>query len=1587
MRDLRRSAVWTDRLPHSILIAGYFGFDNTGDEAILEAMIAHLRDAIPGVDITVVSGNPGHTAEACGAKAIGWRDTLGLNTVVQRSDLVIIGGGGLFHDYWGLDPDTALTSGHGGLSYLMTPALLSAIHGKRLMLYAVGVGPLLSEHGRQYTRVIASLAARITVRDAASQSLLESLGIPPEKITITADPAFDLAADAPADIPEVSEWLSHKFAIAVCLRHWNFGVDEGFWERQVAAALDSLLANEGGQALFVPLQHAAGHEDDVAVAERVLAQMRNRRQAAVLEQPAPPREIAGILAQADLVLGMRLHSLIFSLTAGVPFVALEYDPKVSLLAGMAGLQDLVLPLGGIDAGVLLQRMRQALAQPESLRIAASAHTAELRRCAVQNALIAADLLRQAPLPAQWTEDFRAVFSRVITAQLADNRDLVRRLDATIAESDALRQQWNTEREYLQHHRDSLQSQLESAQSRIAQLASELAVVIEAKGAAGAQAAADFATATAVIERLEQRIARLGSKSLAGIAKRVLQIMLDVVEICTPRRLRAALRKYYLNWFYFRLYPDQRPKDPPPNPVDAGPPPASASPRRTLHRTLDTAQRLVPEPVRKAVRPAYLRVYRRIFPRGVYEFSQPVLQLPPPRADAPPQATAPTPKVSVILPVWNHAALLGGAISSVLQQTYQNLELIVVDDGSAEDLLPIARQFAHDPRLHFVRRPHEGLPRTLSAGFRCASGDLFTWTSADNLMRPAMLATLVDFMLRRPDVQMTYGDMDLIDDQGAPLANSDYRVNAQRPGATHQLRLPRTVETLGLVNDNFIGGCFLYRSAVARAIGPFDDALLGTEDYDYWLRIQLLGRVEHVDCDECLYSYRVHQDSLSGRHSPQIVRNANELIVLHKHRTAFYRQPFQVVIAIKDSAESAGPELHTLARTLATAFQQDGHSVTITDAPEILPGKTLVICFSPALACELLARTTQPDAPFLFLRAPAPGCPIPRPELTWFLCGSRKLTAELPAGLTQHWSLCVPSAFSFEEQLMLNLKARDLSGQALVYIGPLDEALVDWKAVAALVSAYPDRPFLFASTSAEHDFDPRPLLPAGQIYYLGVRPWDEWYGLLLQAALLLAPFREVDGIEQHIYPTMTAYLAAAKPILATSAIRLAGFDDAPGTLIADDAAKAMSLHPDPAVADLYLRAHSPTAIAREIAGIANCRLFVSPRPRVSESPRLSCLLETRSLDTGGLERVVADLALSLHTAGIPTAIAVTGRAGRIADECRAAGIPVHVTGDDPAQFAEVLRSAHILIPHYSNLGAPLAWRAGIPVISFLHNAYVWMDATEDRAVRDTDLFTTHYIAVSQAVKSYFCRKYDVDPQKVTCIPNGVDLARLEEAAHRTPRVTRASLRLAADDYVFLNVATITGVKSQVHAVCAMRALAERCPRMRLIFLESHADPVYANEVAALVKEFGLAGRVLFCPSTDQVSDYYRLADAFLLPSLTEGWSLAMTEAMFFGLPLILTDVGGAAEVIEDGDTGILIPPACDPLDVTPANLHALSRTRTPPNLPALIAAMEDFYQRPEYWKAKGQSAAAKARARFDLTDVSARHLRAIRTLLAQHYDTN
>lgn len=227
-----------------------------------------------------------------------------------------------------------------------------------------------------------------------------------------------------------------------------------------------------------------------------------------------------------------------------------------------------------------------------------------------------------------------------------------------------------------------------------------------------------------------------------------------------------------------------------------------------------------------------------------------------------QSTIEEKKISIILPVYNGEKYLDEALTSIIEQTYTNFELIIIDDCSTDYTEEIAKKFMqNDSRVHFVKNVvNLKLPRTLNVGFSRATGDYLTWTSDDNKYKPSALERMVQYLNVHNDVDMVYTDYTEINTEG--------KITGER-----QLDEP---DIIGFKNT--IGACFLYRREVAEAVGEYDPGLFLAEDYDYWIRISKVGKIGHIH--ESLYFYRKHETSLTTCRYEQAVDQTFR--VLEKH---------------------------------------------------------------------------------------------------------------------------------------------------------------------------------------------------------------------------------------------------------------------------------------------------------------------------------------------------------------------------------------------------------------------------------------------------------------------------------------------------------------------------------------------------------------------------------------------------------------------------------------------------------------------------------------------------------------------------------
>ena len=379
-----------------ILIAGYYGFENVGDEAILSAILADLRMQRKDLDFIVISSNPERTQAEHGVRAVYWQNVNALLDAARECDLVVLGGGGIFQDYWGVPVGAQLTQFHWGISYYSSVAMLANLFEKPLMIYSVGVGPLVTEEGKRLTRLAFELADAATVRDPESLALLKSLGVSAKKVQVKPDPGLSLTPktnDASEIFISAGVDLREFPVLGVCLRNWTFGENSTAWKQELAAALDHFLGTYNVQVVFIPFQIVEHElENDHAVALEVMDLMTVKERVHAIPVTYPPDVTAGLISCCQALVGMRLHSLVFASGAGVPAVALAYDPKVHNFMRSLGMSEYVQDLQGMDSDGLLSALNSMWKQQATMHSVLVERGAEIRRQAQDNAILALGLL-------------------------------------------------------------------------------------------------------------------------------------------------------------------------------------------------------------------------------------------------------------------------------------------------------------------------------------------------------------------------------------------------------------------------------------------------------------------------------------------------------------------------------------------------------------------------------------------------------------------------------------------------------------------------------------------------------------------------------------------------------------------------------------------------------------------------------------------------------------------------------------------------------------------------------------------------------------------------------------------------------------------------------------------------------------------------------------------------------------------------------------------------------------------------------------------------------------------------------------------
>lgn len=204
-------------------------------------------------------------------------------------------------------------------------------------------------------------------------------------------------------------------------------------------------------------------------------------------------------------------------------------------------------------------------------------------------------------------------------------------------------------------------------------------------------------------------------------------------------------------------------------------------------------------------------------------------------------------ISVVLPVYNGEEYLEQSISSILKQTYTDIELVVVNDCSTDNSMNIVRRFAEeDSRIKIINNEtNQKLPRSLNIGFERCRGEFFTWTSDDNIMLPNALEKLYEALIDS-SADLAFSRCETIDKNGNKRGETEIYNNLNE-----------------LFYNNIVLASFLYKREVHEELKGYDVSKFLVEDYDFWLRAY--RKFKFVFVPDILYQIRFHGENLGVKH--------------------------------------------------------------------------------------------------------------------------------------------------------------------------------------------------------------------------------------------------------------------------------------------------------------------------------------------------------------------------------------------------------------------------------------------------------------------------------------------------------------------------------------------------------------------------------------------------------------------------------------------------------------------------------------------------------------------------------------------------
>lgn len=359
------------RKKYDLLLCGYYGYHNAGDEALLKTIIHNLHELRPELRIAVLTKGRLTLSKTFPVSPVKRFNPFSLLYAIANSSMMVFGGGNLIQD------ETSTKS----LFYYLTLLRTAKFFGLKTMLYANGIGPVSGASNLKKAAAVLNCMDVITLREPQSYNLLHTMGVTKPDISVTADEVFTaihsvFAAGAPKiDLPA-------KKYIVVSLRQWK--TSDPKLETKLAGFLDSLVDQYGVELVFLPMQD----QGDGAVCTKVRSILRSNSR---IYGHLSMEEILYVISKSSLLLGMRLHSLIFATGCCVPAIGIVYDPKIDGFLNYIGVNRFV-KCESIQVDKLKAYVKEIFDNQEKTAATLKAAADMQIRAAQRNAHIAIELL-------------------------------------------------------------------------------------------------------------------------------------------------------------------------------------------------------------------------------------------------------------------------------------------------------------------------------------------------------------------------------------------------------------------------------------------------------------------------------------------------------------------------------------------------------------------------------------------------------------------------------------------------------------------------------------------------------------------------------------------------------------------------------------------------------------------------------------------------------------------------------------------------------------------------------------------------------------------------------------------------------------------------------------------------------------------------------------------------------------------------------------------------------------------------------------------------------------------------------------------